>query len=261
MLLDAHIVLHLHNGEVWSTLQNVPTDHGEVVSQCLIHLVYLGRGLYIELTRQETPLVVVPLNITAMPNVESLVVGELTVAETQTSNQTLESDPANIDTPLNLSTEKISFTQYEPETAVDLSLTKENRAPPSSDITQHNDLALNLTSSVQGQDAHPDPRPLTSDATCDDINIEKTLPELTLSMTDVSGDVKNKEETSPIAPSKKCNRIVKVMLKRLTMDNDKQQILVNQAQLDAMPKSKYRKDWDDYYQQDCDSDDPVPELL
>ena len=164
MLLDAHMVVHLHNGEVWSTLQTVPTEHGEVISWCLIHLAYLGRGLYIELTRGETPLVVVPPNITDMPNVESLVVEELTVAGTQTSNQTLESDPTNIDAPLDLSTEKILFTQCEPETALDLSLTKENRAP-SSDITQCNDLALNLTSSEQGQDAHTDPRPPTLDAT------------------------------------------------------------------------------------------------
>ena len=95
----------------------------------------------------------------------------------------------------------------------------------------------------------------------DYMNTEKTLPELKLPMEDVSGGVKNKEETSHTVPSKKCNRIVKVMLKRLTMDNDKQQILINQAQLHAMPKSKYRKDWDDYYQQDRESDDPVSELL
>ena len=50
LLLDIHTVVHLHNGGIWTTLKMVPNNH-EVISRCLIHLAYLGMGMFVELVR------------------------------------------------------------------------------------------------------------------------------------------------------------------------------------------------------------------
>ena len=50
VLTEVHTYVHLHNNQFWSTLKKVPESHSETLKMCAKHLLYLGRGMFIELT-------------------------------------------------------------------------------------------------------------------------------------------------------------------------------------------------------------------
>ena len=78
VLTDVHTYVHLHKAEFWTTLKNIPKMHNEIMEQCDVHLLYLGRGLYIELTKCATPLEIID---NPGPSIKSVVIGELTTVE------------------------------------------------------------------------------------------------------------------------------------------------------------------------------------
>ena len=51
MILDIHTVVHLRNGKIWTTMESPPDDHSDLISKCLIHVAYVGRGLFVELVK------------------------------------------------------------------------------------------------------------------------------------------------------------------------------------------------------------------
>ena len=56
MLFDKHAMVHLRNGLVWSTLDQLTNDHYEDLKKCDLHLCYIGCSLFIELIMREKPL-------------------------------------------------------------------------------------------------------------------------------------------------------------------------------------------------------------
>ena len=46
-------MVHLKNNKIWSTLQNRPTTHEEMVNRCEKHLVYLGFGIFLHLLKRD----------------------------------------------------------------------------------------------------------------------------------------------------------------------------------------------------------------
>ena len=48
-----HTMVHLKNNKIWSTLQNRPTTHEEMVNRCEKHLVYLGFGIFLHLLKRD----------------------------------------------------------------------------------------------------------------------------------------------------------------------------------------------------------------
>ena len=81
LLIDVHTYIHLHNGQFWSTLKNVPSTHDETLQKCKVHALYLGRGLFVELRKWEIPLQIID---NPDPKVISIVIGELSELETKT---------------------------------------------------------------------------------------------------------------------------------------------------------------------------------
>ena len=75
-----HTFIHLHNGQFWSTLKNVPSTHDETLRKCKVHALYLGRGLFVELREWEIPLQIID---NPDPKVISIVIGELSELETK----------------------------------------------------------------------------------------------------------------------------------------------------------------------------------
>ena len=59
ILLETHMAVHLKNGEIWSMLERQPMDHSELLNKCNFHMAYVGRGLFIELTKRKHPIVIV----------------------------------------------------------------------------------------------------------------------------------------------------------------------------------------------------------
>ena len=48
-LIGKHTLVHLQNGNLWTTINTVSSDHDELLSKCEVHLAYVGNGLFCEL--------------------------------------------------------------------------------------------------------------------------------------------------------------------------------------------------------------------
>ena len=48
-LSGKHTLVHLRNGNLWTTINTVSSDHNELLSKCEVHLAYVGNGLFCEL--------------------------------------------------------------------------------------------------------------------------------------------------------------------------------------------------------------------
>ena len=86
LLADVHMFIHLHNGQFWTTLKNMPSIHEETLPKCKVHALYLGRGLFVELMEWDVPLQIIE---NPNPKVTSIVIGELTELEQKTYDDTL----------------------------------------------------------------------------------------------------------------------------------------------------------------------------
>ena len=49
MLVKKHILVHLKNGKLWTSLKTLPSSHAKGLKQVNLHLVYLGRDNFIKL--------------------------------------------------------------------------------------------------------------------------------------------------------------------------------------------------------------------
>ena len=78
LLNDVHSFVHLHAGQSWTTLKVAPPSHEEAIKKCRIHVLYLGRGLYVKLVERMTPLQLIK---NPDPGITSLVIGELSELE------------------------------------------------------------------------------------------------------------------------------------------------------------------------------------
>ena len=55
MLFDRHAIVHVRNGLVWLTLDKVSDDHYTDLKKCDLHLCYVRRGLFVELSERAIP--------------------------------------------------------------------------------------------------------------------------------------------------------------------------------------------------------------
>ena len=58
-LLETHAFVHISNGKTWTTLNDPPENHDRILERCEYHLVYLGRGNFVELVERQRPLIIV----------------------------------------------------------------------------------------------------------------------------------------------------------------------------------------------------------
>ena len=49
-----HMVVHLKNNKLWSTIKMIPATHSELLNICDQHLAYLGFGIFLKLERKPT---------------------------------------------------------------------------------------------------------------------------------------------------------------------------------------------------------------
>ena len=48
-LISKHALIHLRNGNMWTTMETSNMGHDEIMKECDIHLAYLGNGLFSEI--------------------------------------------------------------------------------------------------------------------------------------------------------------------------------------------------------------------
>ena len=84
-LLETHAVVHISNGKTWMTLNDPPENHDRILERCEYHLVYLGKGNFIELAERQQPLIVVHSD----DDVKTVELGRLTFDEEETLNSVL----------------------------------------------------------------------------------------------------------------------------------------------------------------------------
>ena len=71
MLIEKHVLVHLHKGQIWTNLYDSAGSHDAILNKVDIHLVYLGRGNFALLQKRESVLQIVHRS----PDVESIVIG------------------------------------------------------------------------------------------------------------------------------------------------------------------------------------------
>ena len=80
-----HAVVHLKNNELWTTLKNQSGSHDEILNMCNFHLIYLGRGLFIELTKHKRLLEI----IETTEDVKVIAIGGLTFDESESLDKVI----------------------------------------------------------------------------------------------------------------------------------------------------------------------------
>ena len=78
--METHCLVHLANGHIWATLAMLSGVHSTDQQKCDLHLAYIGRHLFIELTEHAVPLIIVETT----ESMTSLVIGELSATEEHT---------------------------------------------------------------------------------------------------------------------------------------------------------------------------------
>ena len=86
LLTDKHVVIHLKEGKIWTSLKNPPDDHDKILEMCQFHLVYLGRNLFVELTKRLNPIQI----IESSDDVKVISLGELTFDECATLDKVIQ---------------------------------------------------------------------------------------------------------------------------------------------------------------------------
>ena len=81
LLTDSHCVVHLSRNRIWSSLDDIPSNHAQLMLCCEIHLCYLGKGVFIQLIpREEPPPNQSPTDVDTKP----VIIGSLTARESST---------------------------------------------------------------------------------------------------------------------------------------------------------------------------------
>ena len=77
LLTEMHCLVHLANGQIWTMLAMLGEAHSTDLQKFELHLAYIGRGLFIELTECAVPLMIAETT----ESTTSLVIGELSATE------------------------------------------------------------------------------------------------------------------------------------------------------------------------------------
>ena len=83
MMFSKHALVHLHDGVTWTTMDKLGESHSTDLDKCVIHLCYLGQGIFVELVKRDIPLKILEDN----KAVQSLVIGKLSADESTSINQ------------------------------------------------------------------------------------------------------------------------------------------------------------------------------
>ena len=84
-LLETHAVVHISNNQMWTTLNDPPESHDRILERCDYHLVYLGKGNFIELAERQRPLIVIHTD----DDIKTVEIGSLTFDEEETLNSVI----------------------------------------------------------------------------------------------------------------------------------------------------------------------------
>ena len=52
-LLETHTAVHISGNKIWTTMNDPAEDHDLLIERCEYHLIFLGRGNYIELVERQ----------------------------------------------------------------------------------------------------------------------------------------------------------------------------------------------------------------
>ena len=89
-LLEIHTLVHIKDGGMWSTLENPPVSHEELIACCELHLAYMGQGQFIELVERKHLLIMVNQDQDA--DIKTIQAGTLTFDELETLNYVIYHD-------------------------------------------------------------------------------------------------------------------------------------------------------------------------
>ena len=50
VVTGTHVFVHLAHGVIWTSLKETQITHAELMQHCNLHLIYMGNGVFVELT-------------------------------------------------------------------------------------------------------------------------------------------------------------------------------------------------------------------
>ena len=230
MILDVHTVVHLRNGKIWTTMDSLPDEHSDLISKCLIHGAYLGRGLLDELVKRDKPLEVMKSKNGAL----SYVVGELTIMEQETFDKTLRTglgvSMSNETVPVDLSVPHNKLIENEPSEniPIDLTISLDRRNKQVTDYLE--------PSTSKGS---------AKELTVIDENISMQLVKATTDQSTIERVTLSGENKYPYMDILG-KMSLKVSVQKYNVTNERQTIHITQNLMDNLPSSKYCKGWDTY---------------
>ena len=76
-----HMVVHLRNNKLWSTLKMIPATHSELLNICDQHLAYLGFGIFLRLERKPIQVRILGTNTGADHETQQLLLQSIDAAD------------------------------------------------------------------------------------------------------------------------------------------------------------------------------------
>ena len=228
MILDVHTVVHLRNGKIWTMMDSLPDEHSDLISKCLIHAVYLGRGLFVELVKRDKPLEVIKSKNGAL----SYVVGELTIMEQESFDKTLRTglsvSMSNETVPVDLSVPHNKSIENEPSenSAIDLTINLTHRNNQATDYLE--------PSTSKG---------IAKELMVFDENVSMQLAKPTTDQSTTERVILSGENKYPYMDILG-KMSLKVSVQKYKVTSEMQTIHITQNLMDNLPTSKYRKGWD-----------------
>ena len=84
-LLEMHAAVHIKDNKIWTSMNDPPDDHNELLERFEYHLVYLGQGNFVELVKRQHPLIMV----NSTEDITTIEIGCFTFDEEETLNSVI----------------------------------------------------------------------------------------------------------------------------------------------------------------------------
>ena len=230
LMLDTHTAIHLSNNRLWTTIKNPPKNHDMLLPMCNFHLVYLGRGLFVELIERKHPLIVVEKTA----DVKTVLIGELIFDESEALDKVINHGfGVGVD---KHSTPSCTTSQRADSEMVNIILIKEETVTDSESTTPLHKDETNLEKEYNLK---------TLEIRCNHLDVVKYLLSRDKNTHATNSTVSTPDEKSYVSTI--CNKLVRINLHKLDLKNARsiklimtqtKQKIIGQWQRTTQPNSK-----------------------
>ena len=79
------MAVHIGDNKIWTSLDNPPDNHQDLLDRCEYHLAYLGHGIFVELVKRQHPVI----EVDSTEDIKVIELGYLTFDEEEMLNSVI----------------------------------------------------------------------------------------------------------------------------------------------------------------------------